>query len=257
MNKSPETTPMPLLLEFKDVYYSFGKAPFIEGISFTIAPGELVGLMGPNGAGKSTLLKLAAGIFAPKSGKVLVENKEVRSYSGKERAQRLAYLPQILDMHAPFRVEELIRMGEYSYRSRQHLKYMEALKLTGLENKSSSFLVDLSGGEGRRAYIAMTLVQGGRVLLLDEPLANLDLRYQIELLQLLQKICNTNGISVLLSLHDIAMGNQMDRIIMMKNGGLIANGTPDSVLKAETIKTTYDLELSDIPDSDIYSELFG
>jgi len=235
------------LLEFRDVYFSFGKTEFIREMGFTVEPGELIGLMGPNGAGKSTLLKLAAGILTPRSGQVMIENREARSYSGKERAQRLAYLPQMLDMHAPFRVGELVRMGEYSYNQKHHFTIDEALCLVGLTDKSAAFLADLSGGEQRRAYIAMTLVQGGRLLLLDEPLANLDLRYQMELIRLLRRICSENGISVLLSLHDITLGGQLDRVIMVKNGGLIAEGHPAIVLTDEMIRIAYDLDLVDLP----------
>lgn len=244
-----ERSLMPLL-EFRDVHFSFQKAAFIQEVGFGLKPGELVGLMGPNGAGKSTLLKLAAGILSPRSGNVLIEGREVRSYAGKERAQRLAYLPQILDMHAPFRVGELVRMGEYSYMKQPHFTIEETLDLVGLTDKSTVFLADLSGGERRRAYIAMTLVQGGKLLLLDEPLANLDLRYQIELIRLLRRICSANGISVLMSLHDIALGSQLDRVIMVKNGRLIVEGTPATVLTDETIRVAYDLDLSDLPKSE-------
>lgn len=249
MSESPDITVTPLL-EFSAVCFSFGKTEFIRNIGFTVKPGELVGLMGPNGAGKSTLLKLASGILSPRNGKVLIEEREVRSYPGKERAQRLAYLPQILDMHAPFRVGELVRMGEYSYLKQQHFTIDEALELVGLTDKGTIFLGDLSGGERRRAYIAMTLVQGGRLLLLDEPLANLDLRYQMELIRLLRRICHTNGISVLLSLHDITLGYQLDRVIMVKNGKLIAEGAPAAVLSSETIQVAYDLDFADIPKND-------
>lgn len=255
MNGSPEMVSIPLL-EFREVHFSFGKTEFIREMGFKVRPGELVGLMGPNGAGKSTLLKLAAGILAPQSGKVLIENREVRSYSGNERAQRLAYLPQLLDMHAPFRVGELVRMGGYSFNRKQHLSIDEALDLVGLTDKSTAFLVDLSGGERRRAYIAMTLVQGGRLLLLDEPLANLDLRYQMELIRLLRRICGNNGISVLLSLHDIALGNQLDRVIMVKNGRLITDGIPGTVLTSEMIRIAYDLDLSDFPNTGGCNGLF-
>lgn len=255
MNTSPDITTTPLL-EFSDVCFSFGETECIRKIGFTIRSGEMVGLMGPNGAGKSTLLKLAAGILSPQNGKVLIEGREVRSYSGKERAQKLAYLPQILDMHAPFRVGELVRMGEYSYLKQQHFTIDEALELVGLTDKNSVFLGDLSGGERRRAYVAMTLVQGGRLLLLDEPLANLDLKFQIELIRLLRRICHTNGISVLLSLHDIALGCQLDRVIMVKNGELISEGAPSTVLSNETIQAVYDLEMADLPKINMYPGQF-
>ena len=232
------------VLEFKDVLFSFGTKKFIEQMNFSVGEGELVGLMGPNGAGKSTMLKLATGILSPQSGSVLVENKSVRSYSGKERARQLAYLPQILDMQAPFRVDELIRMGAYAYNNAQGLTIYEALNLVGLADNAGAFLADLSGGERRRAYIAMTLVQGGRLLLLDEPLANLDLKYQLDLIRLLQQICREKGISVLLSLHDIGMGALLDRLIVVKNGRLIAEGQPAAVLTDEIVRLTYDLDAS-------------
>ena len=100
-------------LEFVNVTFSYSRKSFLDQMSFSVAEGELVGLMGPNGAGKSTILKLAAGLLSPQQGNVLVGTKDIGSYSGKERANLVAYLPQMLDLHAPFRVGELVRMGEY------------------------------------------------------------------------------------------------------------------------------------------------
>lgn len=243
MNEASTPTGLPLL-EFRDVHYSFGKMWCIESVSFALAAGELVGLMGPNGAGKTTLLKLAAGLLTPRCGVILAENREVRSWPGNERAQRLAYLPQLLDMQAPFRVGELVGMGAYSRGGGQRFSSAEALDIVGLADRSSAFLADLSGGERRRAYIAMTLVQGGRLLLLDEPLANLDLKYQVELIRLVRRICATGGMSVLLSLHDIVLGEHLDRVLMMKDGRLVAQGAPAEVLTMDTVRTVYDLDMS-------------
>lgn len=243
MSEAAALTGVPLL-EFRDVHYSFGKTRCIENVSFALAAGELVGLMGPNGAGKTTLLKLAAGLLTPRRGAVLAENREVRSWPGKERAQRLAYLPQLLDMQAPFRVGELVGMGAYSRGGDQRFNSAEALDLVGLADRSGAFLTDLSGGERRRAYIAMTLVQGGRLLLLDEPLANLDLKYQVELIRLLRRICVASGISVLLSLHDLVMGGHLDRVLMVKDGRLVAQGAPAEVLTMDAVRTVYDLDIS-------------
>ena len=166
------------VLEFDDVSFSYRAPGFIEGMSFSVAKGELVGLMGPNGAGKSTILKLAAGLLSPHEGKVSVDGLPIGSYSGRERAKLVAYLPQILDLQAPFRVMELVRMGEYPREGSRAFGVEEALAIVGLSEKTRTHLSELSGGERRRAYIAMTLVQGARVLLLDEPLAGLDIKYQ-------------------------------------------------------------------------------
>lgn len=231
-------------LEFAAVSYSYGPQRFMEKISFSVAKGEVVGLMGANGAGKSTILKLAAGLLAPQSGKVLVENQAISSYRGKERAKLVAYLPQILDLHVPFRVGELVRMGAYPQEGSPAFSVNEALQIAGLQGKEWSHLSELSGGERRRAYIAMTLVQGARVLLMDEPLASLDIKYQFDLYRLLKDIAHKKGVSVFMSLHDIGMGALLDRLILLKEGRVLAQGDPDSVLTDAIVQDAYDLKES-------------
>lgn len=228
-------------LEFTNVSFSYGPKRFMDQMSFSVAEGELVGLMGPNGAGKSTILKLAAGLLSPQKGNVMVGKKAIGSYSGKERAQHVAYLPQILDLQAPFRVGELVRMGAYPQEGSQTLSVEEALHVVGLQGKAKIFLAELSGGERRRAYIAMTLVQRARVLLLDEPLASLDIKYQFDLYRLLKDIAREKGVSIFMSLHDIGMGAMLDRLLLVKAGRLIAQGDPGDVLTDEIVQSAYDL----------------
>lgn len=231
-------------LEFANVSFSYGTKRFMEQLSFSLAEGELIGLMGPNGAGKSTVLKLAAGLLSAQKGKVLIGTKPIRSYSGKERAKLVAYLPQTLDLQAPFRVGELVRMGEYPYEESHAIAIEEALHIVGLQGKEKRLLSELSGGERRRAYIAMTLVQGARVLLLDEPLASLDIRYQFDLYRLLKDITREKGVSVVMSLHDIGMGAILDRILLLKEGQLVSQGDPGTVLTDEIVQATYELNES-------------
>lgn len=229
-------------LEFANVSFSYNPHGFMEQLSFSVAGGELVGLMGPNGAGKSTILKLAAGLLSPHQGEVLVGKRAIRSYGGNERAKLVAYLPQTLDTQVPFRVAELVGMGAYPRGEDRALTVEEALHLTGLGGKATAHLSELSGGEQRRAYIAMTLVQGARVLLLDEPLASLDIRYQFDLYRLLKDIAREQGVSVCLSLHDIGMGALLDRLLLLKRGRVVAEGDPGSVLTDETVRDAFDLD---------------
>lgn len=228
-------------LEFLNVTFSYNRKSFLDQLSFSLAEGELVGLMGPNGAGKSTILKLAAGLLSPQKGNVMIGDKAIGAYSGKERAKQVAYLPQTLDLQAPFRVGELVRMGEYPREGSQAITVDEALRIVGLQQKVNKFLAELSGGERRRAYIAMTLVQGAKVLLLDEPLASLDIKYQFDLYRLLKEITREKGVSVLMSLHDIGMGAILDRLLLAKDGRLVAQGEPAVVLTDEIVQDTYDL----------------
>ena len=228
-------------LEFSNVSFSYGTKIFVDQMSFSVAEGELLGLMGPNGAGKSTILKLAAGLLSPQKGTVTVGKKAIGSYSWKERAKLVAYLPQTLDLQAPFRVGELVRMGGYPQEGSQALTVEEALHTVGLQGKEKMLLAELSGGERRRAYIAMTLVQGARVLLLDEPLASLDIKYQFDLYRLLKDIAREKGVAVFMSLHDIGMGALLDRLLLVKDGLLIAQGDPGSVLTDDIVQDVYDL----------------
>ena len=228
-------------LALEEVTFSYGPERFIDRLSIAVQPGELVGLMGPNGSGKSTILRLAAGILRPRKGGIAVCGRAVGSLGGRTRAGLVAFLPQILDMQAPFRTEELIALGATAGPGGQGLGVDEAMLAVGLDAKADAFLADLSGGERRRAYIAMTLVQGAMLLLLDEPLANLDLRYQLQLVQLLRDIARAKGIAVFVSLHEIWIGALLDRLVVVKEGRVLADGTPQAALTASTLQAAYDL----------------
>jgi len=165
------------ILELHDVSFMYSKdKQIIRDLKFNIGNGEFIGLLGANGSGKSTILKLASGILKPSSGSVKLWNKLLQSYRNKDRAKLLCYLPQILDMNLPFTVRELVAMGIYPYDIPPQMSVDEAIDAVGLRESSESYLANLSGGERRRVFIAMTLVQGAGLLLLDEPLANLDIK---------------------------------------------------------------------------------
>lgn len=231
-------------LDFENVTFSYGHDTFVENMSFSAGEGELVGLMGPNGAGKSTILKLAAGLLTPQKGSVMIGKQMIGTYRGKDRAKRVAYLPQILDLQTPFRVAEVVKMGQYPQEGSMALSVEEALHIVGLQEKARTLLTELSSGERRRAYIAMTLVQGAGLLLLDEPMASLDIKYQFHLYRLLKDITTEKKVSVIMSLHDIGMGAMLNRLIMVKNGQIIAEGGPGAVLTDEIVQDAYDLKES-------------
>lgn len=230
------------MLDFADIAFDFADRPFIAGLSFTVAQGEMLGLIGPNGAGKSTILKLAAGLLKPRAGSIRLAGRPISSYSGRERARRVAYLPQQLDARLPFRVAELVEMGGYPHLGKAPRETFEALRLAGLETKADAPLGQLSGGELRRAYLAMTLRQRADCLLLDEPLAGLDLKYQAELLQLLRGIAARTGTTVVMSLHDMGAALWLDRLLALKEGELIGAGKPRELLTEGLIRKLFDLD---------------
>ena len=239
-------------LKFDQICFSYGESPCISRFSCALKRGELVGLIGANGSGKSTLLRLGAGLLAPDSGQVELDGSPVRLWRGHERAARLGYLPQSIEVPLPFLVGELVEMGRAAARLDNRLSCNEVLELVGLASNEKSPLACISGGERRRAFIAMTLAQGAATLLLDEPLAGLDLRYQYELLDLLQKLCREKNLSILLSLHDLILARELDRLLVIRQGELLADGQPSEILSHDLVRETFDLKESF--NLDIYSQ---
>ncbi len=235
-------------LKFEDVSFSYGISPCIKGFSCSFIPGEMAGLIGANGSGKSTLLRLGTGLLSPDAGTVSLKDRPVRTLRGDERAALLGYLPQSIDVPLPFRVGELVEMGRAAARREHLLSCQELLSAVGLDGYEQTPLANISGGERRRAFIAMILAQGGKTLLLDEPLAGLDLRYQYELLALLRELCRNHNLTILFSLHELLLARNLDRLLVIREGQLLADGLPSLILTEKLIQQTFDLDpLSQIP----------
>ncbi|MBI3814472.1 MAG: ABC transporter ATP-binding protein [Nitrospinae bacterium] len=231
------------ILDLCNVSFSYNRSEFIKGLSVSIGSGEFVALLGANGSGKSTILKLSAGILKPRSGEINLWGKPLHLYHGKERAKLISYLPQMLDINLPFTVKELVNMGRYPYDIPPDLSLEEAMEMVGLIEKADSLVTELSGGERRRVFIAMTLLQGAGILLLDEPLANLDIKYQIELIRLLKGLRDKKGISIIMALHDINMAFYFEKVLLVKSGKMLGMGSPESVFKGDILKEVFDINI--------------
>jgi iron complex transport system ATP-binding protein len=234
----------PPILELDSLGFRYFKdKPFINNLNFFVGDGELIGLLGANGSGKSTILKLASGILRPAEGQIKLWGKPLHLYKNKDRAKLLCYLPQLLDINLPFKVRELVSMGLYPYDIPPEIRVDEALEMVGLLEKSESYITNLSGGERRRAFIAMTLIQGAGLLLLDEPLANLDIKYQLEIQRLLRELREKKNISIIMALHDINFALQFDKVMLLKEGRLLGIGNPEAVLTKDLLKEALDVNL--------------
>jgi len=230
------------ILELNNVGFGYDRDKrFISDLTFSISNGEFIGLLGANGSGKSTILKLASGILKPSEGHVKLWDKLLQSYKNKDRAKLLCYLPQLFDINVPFKVRELVGMGLYPYDIPPETTVDEALALVGLKEKSESYITNLSGGERRRTFIAMTLLQGAGLLLLDEPLANLDIKYQIEIQRLLRGLKEKKNISIIMALHDINMALQFEKVMLIKDGKVLGIGNPETVLTGNLLKEAFDV----------------
>ena len=232
------------ILELRQVSFRYpGTGTIVDDLTFAIGSGEFVGLLGANGSGKSTILKLAAGMLAPTAGAVTLWDRPLAGYRNRDRAKLLCYFPQHLDVSVPFTVREIVGMGMYPYDIPPAMTVGEAMEIVGLTEKVDVYITNLSGGERRRVFIAMTLIQGAGILLLDEPLANLDIKYQIELLRLLRKLQERKGISVIMALHDINVALQFEKVMVIKNGAVVGVGAPEAVLTGEMIREAFDVSI--------------
>jgi iron complex transport system ATP-binding protein len=193
----------------------------------------------------------------PSHGSIKLWGSPLQSYRNKDRAKLLCYLPQLLDINVPFKVKELVSMGIYPYDIIPEMTVAKSVEIVGLMGKSESNITNLSGGERRRAFLAMTLLQGAGLVLLDEPLANLDIKYQIEIMRLLRELHNKKNISVIMALHDINMAFEFERVIVIKDGRIAGMGNPEMVLSEDLVKEAFDVSVDMKKHGSIFMKIKG
>ncbi|MBI5701463.1 ABC transporter ATP-binding protein [Candidatus Saganbacteria bacterium] len=232
-------------LEVINLHCGYEDKVVIQGVSFTVKTGEFVGIVGANGSGKTTLLKAITGILPITAGEVKVTAKEMLLFSRKEMATLVAFVPQLMEPIQGFSVLEMVLLGRTPYLGRFEFESEEdynvakwAIDELEIGDLSQKDVTQLSGGEFQRVAIARALAQEPKIMLLDEPISHLDLRYQIKILKLLRKIRQQR--TVIATFHDLNMASRFcNRLILLKKGELIAAGLPDEVVTAENIWKAY------------------
>lgn len=220
----------------------------------SINRGELVGLLGPNGAGKSTLLKLMVGLVFPTSGRILFEGRPLKEITVRDRAKKIAYVPQSMHFTYPLSVMEIVEMGRHPYLNRFQSLGREdrsvcekALKLCDAFEFKDRLYNELSGGECQRVLLASALAQTPEVLLLDEPTLSLDLSHQVLLFEIVQKLHRDESLTVVVATHELNMaGRFLDRLVLMKSGKILADGSPKKVLTPRTIKSVLNVDVDEL-----------
>lgn len=237
----------PPLLEVREVRHAFGATPVLRGVSLAVQPGEMTAVIGPNGSGKSTLLRIAGRLLRPQSGEVRFDGRDARSIPPREFARRVAFLPQAPEAPADLAVVELVARGRHPHRGllggsteRDREAVERALVLAGVEHLRHRTVATLSGGERQRAWVALALAQEPDMLLLDEPTTFLDIGHQVELLALLARLNEEQGLTVLMVMHDLPQAaHYARRLIAMRAGLLVAEGTPDDVLTEAQVEAVF------------------
>lgn len=237
-------------LRAENLVVSYGGAPVLDGISVHLAPGEVTVLVGRNGCGKSTLLRACAGLHRPKSGRILVGDDVVGRLSPRALGRRVAFLPQSPLLPSGVSVRQLVEHGRYAHlgpfgragrEDRDAVAW--ALAATRTEPLAGRRLDELSGGERQRAWIAMVLAQRAPILLLDEPTTFLDLRYQVEVLDLVRRLADEHGMTCGLVLHDLNQAAAYaDKVIALAGGRVVAAGPPVEVVTTSTVLEAFDLD---------------
>lgn len=213
----------------------------LEEIDCTFRPGELTAVLGPNGAGKSSLLQLLAGVLQPSSGRIEIDGRDARRIPVGERSRLSAYLPQAEVPAWSLASRDLVALGLLPWGRPEggDKRVTAALQRVDAEGLAARPVTQLSGGELRRVQLARLLVGDASLLIADEPTAALDVRHQLQLMQVLRKQADT-GCNVVLALHDLALAARYcDRILLLENGRLRAAGTPEEVFTPGIIGDVY------------------
>jgi iron complex transport system ATP-binding protein len=221
----------------------------LEDVSLAVGRGAIVGLLGPNGSGKTTLLRILAGILQPAAGQVTIDGEPIARLSRRELARRIAVVPQETHSTFDFSVLDMVLMGRYPHLGPFALEgaadlavAREALEATGTAAFEARSFATLSGGEKQRVVIASALAQGSDMLLLDEPTAALDLRYQLEIMALLRSLNADRDTTLIVSTHDLNLVAALcERIVLLKHGRVLAQGPTTEILTADNIRLLYDV----------------
>ena len=249
------------MLRVADVAFAYGRQPVLSGVSLDLAPGDLVGILGPNGSGKTTLLRLIGGLLRPSAGRIELDGCDLGALPRAELARRMAIVPQETQLAFDYSVLEIALMGRYP-----HLRALQvegpadiaiaraALAQTGTASLADRSFMTLSGGEKQRVVIASALAQFEpptedrrrevhELLLLDEPTASLDLGYQLDVATTLRRLNAERGTAMVVSTHDLNFAASLcDRVVLLREGRILATGAIRDVLRADTVRALYDVE---------------
>ncbi|MBN2272987.1 MAG: ABC transporter ATP-binding protein [Bacteroidales bacterium] len=239
-------------ITIQNIEFSYNGVPALENVNNRFEKGDFVALVGPNGSGKSTLIKCLNGILKVQKGAVLIDEKSIQSFAPNELAREIAYVPQSENKKAILNVFDIVLLGRKPYinwkPARHDLKITsEILSILHLDHLAMKDFNKLSGGQQQSVYIARALAQEPDILLLDEPTANLDIKHQVEVLEILKNL-SQKGITIIIALHDINTAiRYASKIMMLKDGKVFACGGMETITE-KNIENLYDIKVKIIRD---------
>ncbi len=247
----PESRCEAEMLSAESLDFSYGSLSILKNIHLKASAGSISALIGPNGSGKSTLLRCLCGLLKPSGGSVRVDGRPLESYAGRELARVVSFLPQFYEKVPAVRVSELVAMGRAPYHrsgwilgTEDHQKINWAMDYMNVEYLKDRMVERLSGGEKQRVWLAMLLAQDTPVILLDEPVTYMDLKYQWDLLGILKRLRDDFGKTIITVFHDINHALDLaDSIYLLKNGVIYKYGNSEEVITEQSVKDVFDINI--------------
>lgn len=240
----------PAQLTAKDISLGYGERDIITGLSVDIAPGKVTSIVGPNGCGKSTLLRSLSRLLKPTGGEIFLDGKAISEIPTKQLAASLGLLPQspiapdgivVADLVGRGRTPHQGLLGRWSQEDYDIVQ--ESMEMTGVAELAERSIDELSGGQRQRVWIAMALAQRTDILLLDEPTTYLDIKHQLEVLDLLVELNETHGTTIAMVIHDLNLAARYsDELIAVSNGNAYAQGSPQDVMTQQTVKDVFGVD---------------
>ncbi|HXX77082.1 MAG TPA: ABC transporter ATP-binding protein [Ktedonobacteraceae bacterium] len=240
----------PILLEVNGVTFGYERQPLLYDIHLQVRSGEMVGLLGPNGSGKTTLLRLVNGVLSPQQGTIIFDGHDLHDWGRRSIAQNIAVVPQELQVPFAFTVEQMVSLGRTPYinwlgsgSSTDENVVRDAMQVTDVVPLAKRIFNELSGGERQRVMVAMALAQQPKLLLLDEPTAHLDIKYQIDVLELVQRLNRERGVTIIAALHDLNLAARYFPRLVLFQRGIVADAGPAVVLEPHLLKRVYGIDV--------------
>lgn len=238
-------------IQVEKLSFSYELKKVLEQVNMNIKKGNFFCIVGPNGSGKSTLLKVISTALKPQKGIVYLESRDISHMKQRSIAKILSFVPQNTSLEFDFKVSDVVLMGRYPYVNKlkgetgADLEIMErAMQYTNTTHLRDRSFMELSGGERQRVILAQALAQEPEILILDEPVSHLDLQHQVEILNLIKKMCIDNKLTAITVLHDLNMASAYsDYIVMMKDGEVKQQGSPFETLTASNIKQIFNTDV--------------
>jgi len=243
-------------ISVEGLWVVIGGAALLEDVSFTVAGGQQLAVVGPNGAGKSTLMRCLDGLETAARGTIRIAGRPLGSFTRRQLARELSYVPQRHPEPLPFSVTAFVEMGRYPYLktwggldAEDVAAVRRALDVTETGHLAERAIDSLSGGERQRVLIAAALAQGGSILLLDEPTTALDYRHQVQVMALLTRLRRDSGLTVVVVTHDLnAVAAGADAVLALRDGRVVRSGTAKDLFTGDALASVYGTDFVLVPD---------